>query len=38
MEIWNEGKVKDFADVNEVEDHEELWNKQIETLRRVKGF
>ena len=31
-------EVKDFADADEVDDHEELWNKQIETLRRLKGL
>ena len=31
-------EVKDFADVDELDDLEELWDKQIETLRRLKGF
>ena len=31
-------EIKDFVDADEIEDHEELWNSQIETLRRIKGF
>ncbi len=31
-------EVKDFADADEIEDSEDVWNSQIETLRRIKGF
>lgn len=30
--------ITDFADDDEVEDTEDLWEMQIETLRRVNGF
>lgn len=31
-------EVKETAEPDEVDDHEELWESQIETLRRIKGF
>lgn len=31
-------EVKDFADSEEIDEHEELWDNQIETLKRLKGL
>lgn len=31
-------EVRDFADADEVEEVEDIWNSQIERLRRIKGF
>ena len=31
-------EVKDFGREEELEDLEELWNSEMETLRRIKGF
>ncbi len=31
-------EIIDFAAENEVDDARELWNSQVETLRRVCGF
>lgn len=31
-------EITDFADVNEVDDLKELWNSQMDTLRRTCGF
>lgn len=31
-------EIKDFSDADEVDDHEEIWDSQIETLRRIRGF
>ena len=31
-------EITDFADKNEIEDQKELWNSQIENLRRLSGM
>ena len=31
-------EITDFADRNEIEDQKELWNSQIENLRRLSGM
>lgn len=31
-------EVKDHCDADEEDDHEELWDNQIETLKRLKGL
>lgn len=31
-------EIKDFADSEEVDEQEELWDNQIETLKRLKGL
>lgn len=31
-------EIKDYADEDDVDDIEDIWNSQIETLRRIRGF
>lgn len=31
-------EIKDFCDEDEIDDTEDIWGAQIETLRRLKGF